>query len=95
MIISELKDSMPSMFGKDSKRKQLLDVKQTIFFFYQTKNERIFLFRLKNLHVIYEKIEREQNIPIGDFPKIDRMQEILRNMVIIIVLLIFVFIVFE
>ncbi|CAF1008461.1 unnamed protein product [Rotaria sordida] len=58
LIISELKEQMPSVFGKDSKRRDLLN----------------------NLHLIYEKIEREQNIPMGDFPKLDRMQEILRNM---------------
>ncbi|CAF0817740.1 unnamed protein product [Adineta ricciae] len=58
MIISELKESMPSVFGKDTKRRELIN----------------------NLHLIYEKIEREQNIPLGDFPKLDRMQEILRNM---------------
>lgn len=41
----------------------------SLFFFFQ------------NLHLIYEKIEREQNIPLGDFPKIERMQELLRNLV--------------
>ncbi len=68
---------MPSVFGKDTKRKELINV---IFFcicFFNFKN--IVLFQ--NLHLIYEKIEREQNIPLGDFPKLDRMQEILRNMV--------------
>ncbi|CAF5185370.1 unnamed protein product, partial [Rotaria magnacalcarata] len=49
---------MPSVFGKDSKRKELIN----------------------NLHLVYEKIEREQSIPLGDFPKIERMQDILRNM---------------
>ncbi|CAF1154756.1 unnamed protein product [Didymodactylos carnosus] len=34
----------------------------------------------KKLHVVYEKIQREQNIPMGDFPKLDRMQELLKNM---------------
>ncbi|CAF4438965.1 unnamed protein product, partial [Rotaria sp. Silwood2] len=58
LIISELKESMPSVFGKDSKRKELIN----------------------KLHLVYEKIQREQNIPMGDFPKIDRMQELLRNM---------------
>ncbi|UJR14792.1 hypothetical protein I4U23_001780 [Adineta vaga] len=58
LIISELKENMPSVFGKDTKRRELLN----------------------NLHIIYEKIEREQNIPLGDFPKLERMQDILRNM---------------
>ncbi|CAF1284342.1 unnamed protein product [Rotaria magnacalcarata] len=58
LIISELKEQMPSVFGKDSKRKELIN----------------------NLHLVYEKIEREQSIPLGDFPKIERMQDILRNM---------------
>ncbi|CAF4354596.1 unnamed protein product, partial [Rotaria magnacalcarata] len=58
LIVSELRESMPSVFGKDSKRKELIN----------------------KLHLVYEKIQREHNIPIGDFPKIDRMQESLRNM---------------
>ncbi|CAF0818597.1 unnamed protein product [Adineta steineri] len=57
-IMSELKESMPSVFGKDQKRRELIN----------------------NLHLVYEKIERQQNIPLGDFPKIERMQEILQNM---------------
>lgn len=71
---------MPSVFGKDSKRKELINVKEI------QKNSNFlslfFLFK-QNLDVIYEKIEREHNIPLGDFPKIDRMQDILRNMVCI------------
>ncbi|CAF1404732.1 unnamed protein product, partial [Didymodactylos carnosus] len=59
LIISELKENMPSVFGKDSKRKELIS----------------------KLSIVYEKIQREQNIPLGDFPKLDRMQEILKNMV--------------
>ncbi|CAF1578670.1 unnamed protein product, partial [Adineta steineri] len=58
LIVSELKESMPSVFGKDSKRKELIN----------------------KLHLVYEKIQREHNIPLGDFPKIERMQELLRNM---------------
>ncbi|CAF1184814.1 unnamed protein product [Rotaria sp. Silwood1] len=58
LIISELKESMPSVFGKDSKRKELIN----------------------KLHLVYEKIQRDHNIPMGDFPKIDRMQELLKNM---------------
>lgn len=58
LIISELKESMPSVFGKDSKRKELIN----------------------KLHLVYEKIQRDQNIPLGDFPKLERMQELLRNM---------------
>ncbi|CAF0879110.1 unnamed protein product [Adineta ricciae] len=58
LIVSELKDSMPSVFGKDSKRKELIS----------------------KLHLVYEKIQREHNIPLGDFPKLERMQELLRNM---------------
>ncbi|CAF3310615.1 unnamed protein product [Rotaria socialis] len=58
LIVSELRESMPSVFGKDSKRKELIN----------------------KLHLVYEKVQREHNIPLGDFPKIDRMQESLRNM---------------
>ena len=36
---------------------------------------------IQKLHLVYEKIQREQNIPLGDFPKLERMQEVLRNMV--------------
>jgi len=49
---------MPSVFGKDSKRKELIN----------------------KLHIVYEKIQREHNIPLGDFPKLERMQDLLRNM---------------
>lgn len=35
----------------------------------------------QKLNLVYEKIQREHNIPLGDFPKLDRMQDILRNMV--------------
>ncbi|XP_035674911.1 EH domain-containing protein 1-like isoform X1 [Branchiostoma floridae] len=57
-IISHLRGQMPSMFGKDSKKKELID----------------------NLHKTYEQIQREQQISIGDFPQIERMQEQLRQM---------------
>ena len=54
-IISELKEEMPSMFGKDSKKKELI----------------------KNLDKIYEKIQRVHGIPLGDFPNIQKMRELL------------------
>lgn len=69
---------MPSVFGKDSKRRELINVIQ-IFIFLNLKIKTSF--HVQNLHLVYEKIEREQNIPLGDFPKLDRMQEALRNMV--------------
>ncbi len=68
---------MPSVFGKDSKRKELISVIIRLNFLSEKKTNSHF----QNLQLIYEKIEREQNIPLGDFPKIDRMQEILKNMV--------------
>ena len=52
-IISSLKEQMPSMFGKDSKKKELI----------------------KHLSQIYSEIERENHIPVGDFPDIKEMQE--------------------
>ncbi|XP_019624479.1 PREDICTED: EH domain-containing protein 1-like [Branchiostoma belcheri] len=57
-IISHLRAQMPSVFGKDSKKKELID----------------------NLHKVYDQIQREQQISIGDFPQIERMQEQLRQM---------------
>jgi len=52
-IISALRREMPSMFGKDSKKKELI----------------------KHLSDIYQEIERENHIPVGDFPDIKEMQE--------------------
>ena len=52
-IISSLRREMPSMFGKDSKKKDLI----------------------KHLSNIYAEIEREHQIPVGDFPDMREMQE--------------------
>ncbi|KAK2721686.1 hypothetical protein QYM36_003855 [Artemia franciscana] len=54
-IISELRKNFPTMFGKDSKKKELI----------------------KNIDQVYDKIRREHNISIGDFPDKKRMQEML------------------
>ncbi|XP_008124131.1 EH domain-containing protein 3 isoform X2 [Anolis carolinensis] len=54
-IISSLKREMPSVFGKDNKKKELV----------------------KNLRVIYGRIEREHQISPGDFPNLKKMQELL------------------
>lgn len=54
-IISEIKLEMPSMFGKESKKKEII----------------------KNLDKIYEKIQHQYNISPGDFPKIEKMREVL------------------
>ncbi|XP_065563033.1 EH domain-containing protein 1-like isoform X2 [Artemia franciscana] len=54
-IISELRKDFPTMFGKDSKKKELI----------------------KNIDQVYDKIRREHNISIGDFPDKKRMQEML------------------
>lgn len=43
---------MPSMFGKDGKKKELI----------------------KNLNQVYESIQREHHISVGDFPDIKKMQ---------------------
>lgn len=56
-IISALRKEMPSMFGKGSKKKELI----------------------QKLDRIYEQIEKEHNIPPGDFPDIQEMQEKLLN----------------
>ncbi|RWS30308.1 EH domain-containing protein 3-like protein [Leptotrombidium deliense] len=56
-IISSLRREMPSMFGKDSKKKELI----------------------KHLSNIYMEIEKEHQIPVGDFPDIGEMQEKLVN----------------
>ncbi|KAI1302375.1 EH domain-containing protein 1 [Halotydeus destructor] len=52
-IISALRKEMPSMFGKDSKKKDLI----------------------KHLANIYSEIERDYQIPPGDFPDLREMQE--------------------
>lgn len=52
-IMATLKKEMPSMFGKDAKKKELI----------------------KKLANVYSEIEREYNIPVGDFPDIRDMQE--------------------
>uniref|UniRef100_A0A2K5C7S6 EH domain containing 3 n=1 Tax=Aotus nancymaae TaxID=37293 RepID=A0A2K5C7S6_AOTNA len=52
-IISSLKKEMPSVFGKDNKKKELVN----------------------NLAEIYGRIEREHQIPPGDFPNLKRMQD--------------------
>ncbi|XP_076261510.1 EH domain-containing protein 1-like isoform X2 [Rhynchophorus ferrugineus] len=57
-IIAELRKEMPSVFGKDSKKKELI----------------------KNLGTIYEKLQREHQISMGDFPEVKKMQEVLSNM---------------
>ena len=48
---------MPSVFGKDSKKKELIN----------------------NLQVVYEQIQREHQISLGDFPNLKRLQEQLQN----------------
>ena len=52
-IISALRKDFPAMFGKDSKKKELIG----------------------NLGQIYERLQREHQIPAGDFPDLKRMQE--------------------
>ncbi|RWS17542.1 EH domain-containing protein 3-like protein [Dinothrombium tinctorium] len=52
-IISSLREKMPSVFGKDSKKKELI----------------------KGLRDIYSEIEKEHQIPPGDFPDLRDMQE--------------------
>jgi len=56
-IISQLKKEMPSMFGKDAKKKELIN----------------------NLGTIYSDLQREHQISPGDFPDIQRMQEMLQH----------------
>lgn len=56
-IISHLKKEMPSMFGKDSRKKELIN----------------------NLGNIYAEIQREHQISPGDFPDLQRMQELLQH----------------
>lgn len=56
-IIAELRKDMPSMFGKDSKKKDLI----------------------KNIGQIYDKLQREHQISMGDFPDTKKMQEVLQN----------------
>ncbi|XP_076320791.1 EH domain-containing protein 3-like [Tachypleus tridentatus] len=52
-IIGIIRREMPSVFGKDSKKKELI----------------------KNLSNIYTEIQREHQIPPGDFPDLKDMQE--------------------
>lgn len=56
-IISTLKKEMPSMFGKDSKKKELIG----------------------KLGETYNQIQREHQISPGDFPNLQRMQELLQH----------------
>lgn len=61
-IIAELKKEMPSVFGKDSKKKELI----------------------KNIQTVYDKLQREHQISIGDFPEFKKCKKylyiwILRN----------------
>lgn len=56
-IISHLKKEMPSVFGKEGKKKELIN----------------------KLPDIYEQIQREHSISPGDFPPIERMQEVLEH----------------
>lgn len=56
-IISSLKNQMPAILGKESKKKELIS----------------------NLQRTYDQISKEHCISIGDFPKIDRMQEVLQD----------------
>ena len=56
-IISHLKKEMPSVFGKEGKKKELIN----------------------KLPEIYEQIQREHSISPGDFPPIERMQEVLEH----------------
>ncbi|XP_065353382.1 EH domain-containing protein 3 [Cloeon dipterum] len=56
-IISTLKNDMPSVFGKDGKKKELI----------------------KNLGSVYEQIQRQHNISMGDFPELKKMQDLLQN----------------
>lgn len=56
-IISALKKDMPTVFGKEGKKKDLI----------------------KNLNQIYLDIEREYQIPRGDFPDLKEMQDKLAN----------------
>lgn len=52
-IISSLKKEMPTVFGKDVKKKELI----------------------KNLGTIYDSLQREYQISIGDFPDLKKMQQ--------------------
>ncbi|XP_015917697.1 EH domain-containing protein 1 [Parasteatoda tepidariorum] len=52
-IISAIKNQMPSVFGKEQKKKELV----------------------KKLGNIYAEIQKEHQIPLGDFPDIKLMQE--------------------
>lgn len=52
-IISHLKKEMPSMFGKEAKKKELIN----------------------SLPQVYEQIQRQHLISLGDFPNLKRLQE--------------------
>lgn len=56
-IISQLKKEMPSMFGKDNKKKELIS----------------------KLGQTFEALQREHQISPGDFPNLQRMQELLQH----------------
>ncbi|KAI5693263.1 hypothetical protein M8J75_012375 [Diaphorina citri] len=56
-IISALRKDMPSVFGKEGKKKELI----------------------KKLDEIYKQIQREYQISPGDFPKVEKMQELLQH----------------
>jgi flagellar motility protein MotE (MotC chaperone) len=48
---------MPAMFGKDSKKKEMIH----------------------SLQSVYELIQKEHQISLGDFPNLKRMQELLEK----------------
>ncbi|KAI0981249.1 hypothetical protein GJ496_005705 [Pomphorhynchus laevis] len=56
-LVSEIRKEMPSVFGKDTKKKELI----------------------KNLKSIYDKIHLDHQISYGDFPNIERMQDLLKR----------------
>uniref|UniRef100_A0A8C4QJH2 EH domain containing 1 n=1 Tax=Eptatretus burgeri TaxID=7764 RepID=A0A8C4QJH2_EPTBU len=56
-LISSLKKEMPSVFGKENKKKELIS----------------------RLSEIYTRVEKEHQISRGDFPSLEKMQEVLQN----------------
>lgn len=52
-IISSLRNQMPSVFGKEAKKKELV----------------------KKLNNVYAELQKEHQIPLGDFPDMDLMRE--------------------
>ena len=56
-IISYLRSQMPTLWGKDSKQRELIE----------------------NLNLVFYELHKKHHLPVGDFPEMGRMKEMLRH----------------